>query len=152
MRAILIFLFFSTVANAQVPATQMPSVNLPPALARVLRDYEKAWQARDAAALAELFTEDGFVLASGKAPVRGRDAVRQAYAGSGGPLLLRAVAYSTSGAVGYIIGGFRTEQDAPDMGKFVLAIRKGPRGRWLIAADMDNMNTPPRRAPAPAPQ
>ena len=41
------------------------TVALPPELARVLTDYEKAWQARDAAALAALFAEDGFVLPSG---------------------------------------------------------------------------------------
>jgi hypothetical protein len=36
----------------------LPSVTLPPELDRVLRDYEKAWQARDAAGLAALFAED----------------------------------------------------------------------------------------------
>ena len=47
-------------------------VALPPELARVLRDYERAWRAGDAAALAALFAEDGFVLQSNRPPVRGR--------------------------------------------------------------------------------
>src|SRR5262245_25223202 len=39
-----------------------PTVTLPAPLARVLTDYEVAWRGKDAAALAALFAEDGFVL------------------------------------------------------------------------------------------
>ena len=134
----------------------MPSVTLPPELDRVLRDYERAWQGRDAAGLAALFTEDGFVLSSGKPPVRGRAAIREAYAKSGGPLALRALAFTTEGKVGYIIGAFGGKPGDPDSGKFVLALRRGDDGRWLIAADMDNENRRPgpppgARTPTPAP-
>src|SRR6185295_322327 len=125
-----------------------PSVTLPPELDRVLRDYERAWRARDPAALAALFAEDGFVLASGRAPVRGRDAIRAAYAGAGGPLALRALAYATEGPVGYIIGAFGPAAGEEDRGKFVLALRRGADGRWLITADMDNSSRP---APSPRP-
>ena len=134
--------------GAQAPAgapAQLPSVTLPPELDRVLRDYEKAWAARDAAALAALFTDDGMTLSNGKPPVRGRDAVRQGYEGSGGPLALRAIAYATSDTVGYIIGGFAMRAGAPDGGKFVLALRRSRGGPWKIAADIDNMNSSPRR-------
>src|SRR5262249_25755892 len=54
------------------PPAPRPSVALPPELARVLPDYETAWGSRDAAALARLFAEDGFVLPGGKPPIRGR--------------------------------------------------------------------------------
>ena len=124
----------------------LPSVTLPPALDRVLRDYEKAWQAKDAAGLAALFAEDGFVLASGRPPVRGRDAIRAAYTGAGGPLALRALAYATDGPVGYIIGAFGPVA-GEDRGKFVLTLRRDPAGRWLITADMDSSN---QRSPRPA--
>ena len=30
---------------------------------------------------------------------------------------------------------------APDVGKFVLTLRRAASGRWLIAADMDNGNS-----------
>ncbi|HWU52548.1 MAG TPA: hypothetical protein VN153_06990, partial [Tahibacter sp.] len=46
--------FAQTNDAAPAPAP-LPSVTLPPAIARVLRDYEKAWIARDDAALASLF-------------------------------------------------------------------------------------------------
>jgi ketosteroid isomerase-like protein len=122
---------------------QQPTVTLPPPLARVLTDYETAWRNRDAAALAALFAEDGFVLSSGTPPVRGRAQVAKRYSGSGGPLALRALAFATEGSLGYIIGGFAREKGQPDIGKFTLTLLKGGDGRWLIMSDMDNGNTRP---------
>jgi ketosteroid isomerase-like protein len=130
---------------------EIASVDLPPELDRVLRDYESAWQAKDAKKLAELFTEDGFVLSNGKPAVRGRAAIRESYADGGGPLSLRAVAWSVDGTTGYIIGGYGAKPGAEDWGKFVLALRKVD-GRWMIAADMDNTNrrpSPPSTPPPP---
>jgi ketosteroid isomerase-like protein len=118
----------------------LPSVTLPAPLARVLTDYEEAWAGKDAAALAALFAEDGFVLSSGAPPVRGRAAIERHYAGQGGPLALRALAYSTQGSIGFIIGGFARARGEPDIGKFTLTLVKGARGRWLIQSDMDNGN------------
>ncbi len=140
-----------TAPPAPAAVEVMPSVALPADLDRVLRDYEKAWQARDAEGLARLFTEDGFVLSNGKPAVRGRSAIRTAYSDGGGPLSLRAFAYSTDGSVGYIIGAYAESKDAPDIGKFVLALRKDAEGRWLIAADIDNANRRPRPQQAPPP-
>lgn len=140
---------FAAVPDAGAPApaaaaaavgARVPSIELPSELARVLSDYEKAWQARDEDALAALFTEDGFVLPNGRPPVRGRDAIRRHYAESGGPLALRALAFATEGAVGYIIGGFARERSAPDIGKFTLTLRRDDGGRWLIVSDMDSPN------------
>jgi ketosteroid isomerase-like protein len=122
-------------------------VELPPELARVLRDYEKAWQAKDAAALAELFAEDGFVLSNTRMPVRGRAAIRATYADGGGPLSLRALEYAVEGSIGWIIGAYGPDSSI-DSGKFVLALRRAKDGRWLIAADIDNSN----RRPGPPPQ
>jgi uncharacterized protein (TIGR02246 family) len=142
----------SLFAHAQTAPEAMPSVQLPPELDRVLRDYETAWTAKDAAALSKLFTEDGFILQNGKPPLRGREAIRVAYAeASGGPLALRALAYSVSEDTGYIIGAFAGAKDKPDSGKFILAVKRGKDGKWLIAADMDNMNSRPTRQVAPAP-
>ena len=117
-----------------------PSVELPPELARVLRDYEAAWRGRDPAALSRLFTEDGFVLPQGRPPIRGRAAIERYYTGQGGPLSLRAIAFGAEGRVGYIIGGYARERGEADIGKFTLTLRKGPGGRWLIVSDMDSPN------------
>ena len=129
----------------------LPSVQLPAEIDRVLRDYERAWQARDAAALAALFTEDGMVMQMGRPPVQGRAAVQAAYASSGGPLSLRALGYAAEGSVGYILGAYAERAGEADIGKFILALRRGADGRWLIAADIDNPSRMPRRmGPPPA--
>jgi ketosteroid isomerase-like protein len=133
-------------------APALPSVVLPPELDRVLRDYERAWRARDAAGLAALFADDGFVLASSRPPVRGRAAIRDAYTGAGGALALRPLGFATEGAVGWIVGAFAREPGGEDVGKFVLALRRAADGRWMIAADMDNSSRrPPSPPPAPPP-
>jgi hypothetical protein len=146
MRSVLLVLaMLSSVSTfADSPRAALPSVNLPPELDRVLRDYERAWQAQDADGLAALFAADGYVLSDTRPPVRGRAAIREAYAHAGGPLWLRALAYAQNGAVGWIVGGYRHRSSGPDDGKFVLALRRGNNGLsnppWEIAADIDNSN------------
>lgn len=145
---VLFSLVVATSVGAQAPtdsavATQPPSVELPPELARVLTDYEVAWR-KGGAEVAKLFTEDGFVLPGGRPPVRGRGAIAEHYGGGHGPLALRAFAYATEGSIGYILGGYATDRGKPDMGKFTLTLRRAPDGRWMIVSDMDNMN---RRGP-----
>jgi ketosteroid isomerase-like protein len=141
----LLFLTLLVVSSASgqqdMPAAE-PSVTLPPELARVLTDYEVAWSKKNAAALAGLFTEDGFVLPSGRTPVRGRTAIQKHYTDQGGPLSLRALAYAAEGGVGYIIGAYTNMARKPDVGKFTLTLKKGADGRWLIMSDMDNSNRP----------
>ena len=122
----------------QAPAA-LPSVTLPAELDRVLRDYEKHWKASNGPALSDLFTEDGFINRGGW--IRGRDAIRQAYStSSGGDLRLRAVGYAAGDTVGYIVGGYRYGEAANDGGKFILTLRRAPRGEWKIAADLDAAN------------
>ena len=125
--------------SARIIDVQEPSITLPPELDRVLRDYERHWKAGNGTALSELFTEDGFIA---RGPwIRGRDAIRTAYStSSGGDLRLRTLAYATSDTVGYIVGGFRYGEATTDGGKFILALRRAPRGDWKIAADLDASN------------
>jgi len=129
----------SQVKDARTPPAQ-PSVQMPPDLARVLTDYEDAWGSRNAAVLARLFVEDGFVLPNGSAPIRGRAEIERFYAGAGGPLSLRAIAFAAEATVGYIIGGYAGKKGEPDTGKFTLTLRKGTDGKWLIVSDMDSAN------------
>ena len=119
---------------------QLPSINLPAELDRVLRDYEDAWVKGDETALAKLFAEDGYLLPSGNAPIKGRDAIAKHYQDAGGPLALRALSYKINGDTGYIIGAYGGAKDKPDSGKFTLTLRKDKDGRWLIMSDMDNTN------------
>lgn len=143
---------FATTRPDALPAQQRandsvvhPSVTLPAALDRVLRDYERAWRAADPKALAELFTEDGFVLQPGRPPARGRASLVATYTGQGGgDLRLRALAFAHADSVGYIIGAYRYGSVAVDMGKFTLTLRRSSEGSWLIASDMDSENASAR--------
>jgi len=139
------FAFASAVltrGHGEAPSVDpQPTVSLPAPLARVLTDYEQAWRNKDAAALAGLFAEDGFVLSNGVPAVRGRAQIQKHYAGQGGPLSLRAFAFATEGSIGYILGGFARQAGQADIGKFTLALQKGADGRWLIMSDMDNGNS-----------
>lgn len=120
----------------------LPSVTLPAALDRVLRDYERHWRAGNADSLAALFAGDGFVLQPGRPPVRGLEGIAAAYRRNpGAPLELRALAFAAADTVGYIIGAFGMQRDGPDAGKFILALRRSRDGSWKIAADMDNGNS-----------
>lgn len=131
----------SAAATQERHGSDLPSiVSLPQELDGVLRAYEAAWAASDADRLAELFTEDGFVLRPGHPPVRGRAAIREAYRNSGGPLTLRPYSFEATSDIGYIIGGYTSDPTRPDAGKFVLALRRTAARGWLIAADIDNGN------------
>lgn len=148
--SLVIVAFAKPLAAQETSAREMPSVSLSPEFDRVLREYESAWRRGDAAALAALFVEDGFVLQGERAPVRGSAAIRAAYAGQGGgPLKLRALAAASADSVGYIIGAYGYGDEPGDHGKFTLTLRRGRAGRWLIFSDMDNSSRPPRRAGAP---
>jgi ketosteroid isomerase-like protein len=127
-------------ATAQQPAAAAaPSpVTLPPALDRVLRDYERAWRDGDGPGLAALFTDDGFAVQSGSPIRRGRPAIATGITAPGGALQLTAYAFSTSEGLAYIVGGYRYPHSTGPAGRFVLALRMAADGRWLIAADLDN--------------
>lgn len=133
--------------NAPEPAksTELSSVALPPELDRVLRDYERAWRAGDAVALASLFAEDGFVLQSNRPAIRGRPAIQAAYEGqAGGSLRLRSLGFSAGDTIGYIIGAYGYGDAPGDTGKFTLTLHRAPGEPWLIFSDMDNLNTSPK--------
>lgn len=133
----------SGIVLSAILLAQEPTVELPRELARVLTDYETAWVARDAKALAGLFAKDGYVLPGGRPPVKGRAAIERYYQGHGGPLSLRAIAYAMEGPVGYILGGYAGEKGKEDDGKFTLTLRKDADGKWWIVSDMDNGNRRP---------
>jgi ketosteroid isomerase-like protein len=147
----LLALLAAATATAQ-PATPREAASpaavlLPPDLDRVLRDYEREWRTGDGAGLAALFTDDGFAVQSGSPLARGPAAIAGNITGPGGELRLSAYAFSVSGSVGYIVGGYRYPDTTGPGGRFVLALRKGADGRWRIAADLDNSGPPPA-APA----
>ena len=128
--------------NPAAAAPVLPTVTLPAELDRVLRDYERAWRARDVEGLVALFTSDGTVMQPGRTAARGATSIASVYRGQGGsPLRLRPFAYGAADSVGYILGAYGYGEGTSEMGKFTLTLRRASNGKWLIASDMDNGNT-----------
>ncbi len=133
---------------ATAATTGSPAV--PAAVADLLREYERAWTARDVKRLADLFAPDGMALPNGQAPAAGRPAIEEAYRESaGGSLQLRPLHYTALGDAALVVGLFAPGPQQPEMGKFVLVLRRSASGAWKIVADMDNLNVLPKRPPAP---
>ncbi|MFV1884436.1 MAG: YybH family protein [Balneola sp.] len=136
-----LFLFILLLSTSEILlAQQTPKVKLPDELQRVLTDYETHWENNDATALANLFTEDGFILRPRNTPTRGRDLIEEAYQNSGGDLRLSAFDYQINGDLGYILGGYTYGNRTEDVGKFTLVLKKVD-GVWFIHSDMDNGNS-----------
>lgn len=135
-----LFLIPLHVQGQDTPPHDLTPVAVPEGVDRLLRAYEQGWGARDAEALAALFTEDGFALRPGSPPATGRSEILEAYQGSGGPLVLRPYRFEQDGNLGYIVGGFSRFENETDLGKFVLVVRRVDEGEWRIIADIDNGN------------
>ncbi len=133
---LILFLITSDFTLAQ----PTPKVELPDELQRVLTDYETHWKNNNAEALANLFTENGFILRPRNAPTRGKANIEEAYQSSGGDLRLSAYDYHVDGNLGYIIGGYTYGNRTEDVGKFTLVLKKKD-GTWFIHSDMDNGNS-----------
>jgi len=150
-RFYILLLLLSTSIGAQAyesGVTALPSKVLPSELDRVLRDYERAWTAKDTVALSALFATDGIALPNGRPPALGAIQIQSALStGPGSPLALRALSYSIANNLAYVVGGWTTSPGKPDLGKFVLVLRRDANDRWLIVADIDNLNS---RPPAPS--
>ena len=132
-------------AVARLFHVRLAAVDLPPALDRVLRDFERHWHARDQAALTGLFTEDG-IMQFGDAWRRGRSAIHIALLDSrGADLRLWAQAFEATDSLAYIVGsyGHRTLPHLSDLGRMHLSLRLERDGVWRIAAAMlGNVNPP----------
>ncbi len=127
-----LLVFFTTL---QPPATRAEVDD-------VLRRYERAYNANDAAALAAVYTEDGLFTAPDGTTVRGRTALAEHWAtqmGSG--LVLQLESFETDSRAGFAAGtwqldGDPAQRDAPKhRGRFVVGLRRGPDGTWRMSFD-----------------
>jgi uncharacterized protein len=112
----------------------LPSVQLPPELARLLREFGKNW--RSESGLAPLFTEDSMMVkrdvnnwVKGKAVVSG--VWSKTY---GEEITLIPVAYYTDDSAGYIMAYLGDTDPTPTIwGEAMIAVKKEKDGQWRIA-------------------
>ena len=127
-----LLVFFSTAAPP--PAREE--------VAAVLERYEQAYNRRDAAALARVYTEDGlFVPPSGEI-VRGREALEAYWSrGLSRTLELELLDFEARGGIGWASGTWRfpAAEGAPERGgRFVVGLRRDRDGVWRVSVDTYN--------------
>lgn len=128
------------------------------AIAGIIRALEKQWvaavAARDATAVANLYTADGLFMAPHAPAAQGRDAVAKAWGGLFGLKNLSLtfaptrIDVASRGDMVADIGAYQLSFDSDqgrveDNGKY-MAVWRNVNGVWLIAADIFNTNLPPQ--------
>ena len=118
------------------PPAQLPDVQLPPALDRVLRERNRIMGTEDAAEVERVFTPDAVMFDLFNSTWgRGRDAVLDMVGAYTTDTRFAAVDFGIDGSSGFIAGVSRTgDTPEPDM-TFMLGLERDASGAWRIAAE-----------------
>jgi len=147
MRGMLRFrstLFVLTAVLVAVPALAGESEDF----AASAKAWEDGYNAKDAAAVAALYAEDGTIMPPHAAMATGREAI-EAYlktdiAAAPGKLTITYVGSETSGNLAYSHGTFSIADETGktvDSGKWI-EVRKKVNGKWMILYDIWNSDLP----------
>ena len=112
--------------------------------------FEKAAGAKDAAAIASLYTEDATLLPPGQPAIKGRQGIQAFWqgfldAGAADPKI-KSIEVGGAGDLVYEIGEFSatmplpTGGTAPGTGKYVVVFERQPDGTLRMKADIFNSN------------
>lgn len=121
-------------------------------IAKTRTAYQAAWRAGDATAIAELYTQDAFVLYPNQPAVSGHDAIQDYFKGlftefPGGEIVLTSDEVVVMGQFAFDRGAYRWKGMAggtalEDTGKYLVVLQLQPDGTWKVARDMDNSDRP----------
>ena len=128
----------------------MSQSDFKPAIEKAIAAFEKAFNAKDAAAIANLYSEDASLLPPGSPPIKGRaniGAFWQSFINAGGSDgKLHTVDVGISGDMAYEIGGFEAILPSPQggtaraAGKYVVIWKRQSDGSIKMAVDIFNVN------------
>lgn len=125
-----------------------------PVIVKVADAYVAATKARDAAKIAELYTEDALEMPPNQKPVQGRASIRQYYEQQFKgdtqftDLQLQHLESRVSGDVAYDVGHYRQTitpkggKPIEDTGNFVVVLHQAG-GQWRVAYAIYNSHLPP---------
>ncbi len=126
------------------------------AIQEVSDEFTSSYAAGDAAALMALYTEDATLMPPGGPAVKGRAAIEAFMEAlpKVTEMIFTLEEVDGRGDLAFVRGGYRLTMEPPgapgpvtDIGKFVEIRRKQANGRWLVAVDIFNSNSPPPAAP-----
>ena len=116
-----------------------------------VREFEAAFNRRDAAALAAMYTEDARLLPPGSEMLSGRQAIQQFWQGvmdmGVREVDLQTEAVETNGDLAYEIGSatlkIQSQGDSPmtNTVKYVVVWQRRAKGPWQMAVDIWNSDT-----------
>jgi uncharacterized protein (TIGR02246 family) len=131
-------------------AMSQPAFDFRSAIERVIAQFEKAVNAKDAATIANMYTDDAALMPPGSPPIKGRNNIQQFWqsfmdAGAG-DAKLRVTEVNSFGDTAYEIGSFEANLPNPQVGtvrgqgKYVVIWKRQPDGSIRLHVDIFNMN------------
>ncbi len=121
-------------------------------LARLQTEWVAAANAKDSAKLAALYAENAVLMPPNAPMAKGRPAIQAVWKGmmdqNARDIVLTSIDRSVSGDLGYEAGTYTLNMGAPggpvasDKGKYLMTVRRGPGGKWLIQNDIFNSDLP----------
>jgi ketosteroid isomerase-like protein len=118
-------------------APQNLSRSLPNEIEQILREYETGMEKGDPKMIAELFTENGYLLPNQNRLIQGKKRIAKFYDGIQDSISLNPIDFMEDGRVGVIIGVF-SNSDQTICGKFTITLQKQDSGDWKIYSDIYN--------------
>lgn len=120
------------------------------AIKQAIAVFEKAANAKDAAAMAKLYTEDATLLPPSSPLIKGRANIQQFWEGfinaGGSDAKLRIMEVTSLGDTAYEIGAFEANMPTPQggtvrgQGKYVVIWKRQPDGGIKLHVDIFNTN------------
>ena len=139
---------------AQYGAAQAPMPGkTDPALTKLAKAWEAAFNAKDIAKVASMYTDDAVVMPPNHEAVRGRANIEAFFKEmEGATLTLTPFESAMSGSTAHEAGTYqmsitpKTGPPTTDKGKYVVILKKGSDGQWRLSHDIFNSDMP---LPAP---
>jgi uncharacterized protein (TIGR02246 family) len=130
--------------------SEAPAFDFKAAIEKAIAVFEEAANAKDAAAIAGLYTENATLMPPGAPSIKGRANIQafwQAFFAAGASdVKVRPVEVSSSGDMAYEIGAFEAilpnpqGGTSPATGKYLVAWKRQPDGGIQMVADIFNAN------------
>jgi uncharacterized protein (TIGR02246 family) len=121
------------------------------AIEKTISSWERAANAKDAAAVANLYTEDATLLPPGSPAIKGRKNIQQYWEGffkaGASDAKLRVMDVASVGDMAYEIGAFEANLPTPQggtarsQGKYVVIWKRQSDGSIKLHVDIFNTNT-----------